>query len=72
MSNLTNDAIKEDYGDDVELPAKDNSLVLWHYASILRVLKEAKRDLHEDSYKDLVDTLESELQRRTILSKTPL
>ena len=50
MSNLTNDAMREDYGDDVELPTKENSLVLWYYAPILRTLKEAKRDLHEDSY----------------------
>jgi len=71
MSDSTNDAIREDYGNDVELPTKENSLVLWHYASVLRVLKEAKRDLHKDSYKDLVDTLESELQRRAALSKAP-
>ena len=71
MSNLTNDAMREDYGDDVELPTKENSMVLWYYAPILRTLKEAKRDLSEDSYKDLVETLESELQRRAALSETP-
>lgn len=71
MSELTNDAIREDYGDDVELPTKENSLVLWHYATILRTLKEAERDLHEDSYKDLVETLVSELQRREAPYKAP-
>jgi hypothetical protein len=67
MSYQTYDAIREDYGDDVELPTKKTTLILWHYAAVLRTLKEAKRDLPKDSYKDLVDTLESELQRRAKL-----
>lgn len=70
MSDRTYDAIREQFGIDVELPTNSENLnILWVYVNVLNGMADASEILKGEDYIDLLETIASEAQRRADFAK---